>query len=452
MTHTPEKIQQWVKWDHDFHWHPFTQTKIWEKQDPLIITEGDGNFLIDAHGKRYLDGVSSLWTNVHGHNHAVLNQALQNQLGKIAHTTLLGLAHPGSIELAKDLIAIAPKNLGKVFFSDNGSTAVEVALKMAFQYWQQTPATAQVPHPKLKHKFMSLEHGYHGDTLGSVSVGGIGIFHEVYRPLLFGSIQLPSPHAYRDRLPLLLEKTEEIFKKFHTAVAAVVVEPKMQGASGMRNAPDGYLKGLEKLCRQYGVLLIADEVATGFGRTGKMFACEWEGVEPDFLCLAKGITGGYLPLAATLTTNQIYSAFYADPSEFKTFFHGHTYTGNPLACAVALANLGLFRQTGFWDSLTEKIAVLEEKLAVLKDHPHVGDIRQVGFMVGIEIVKDRAAKLSFSYEQMTGYKICMKAREHGVLIRPLGDVIVLMPPLSITVEEIDLLVSAVVKSLSAVLA
>lgn len=451
MSHSREKIQEWVQWDRQFHWHPFTQTKIWEKQDPLIIAGGEGNFLIDVEGKRYLDGVSSLWTNVHGHNHPVLNSALQQQMAKIAHSTLLGLAHPGSIELAKELIALAPKNLGKVFYSDNGSTAVEVALKMAFQYWQQTQATHQVPHPKHKQKFMSLEHGYHGDTLGSVSVGGIGIFHDVYRPLLFNAIQLPSPHTYRDQFDLLMQKTQAIFEKYHKEVAAVVVEPKMQGASGMLNAPPGYLKSLEQLCRKYQVLLIADEVATGFGRTGKMFACEWESVEPDFLCLAKGITGGYLPLAATLTTNSIYAAFYADPAEFKTFFHGHTYTGNPLACAVALANLKLFQVPGFWDTVSKRISQLRENLSALKNHPNIGDIRQEGLMVGIEIVKDKSTSASFAYNHLIGYQVCIKAREYGVLIRPLGDVVVLMPPLSISGEEIDLLVSVVVKSLDSIL-
>ena len=351
--------EQLKRWDKDHVWHPFTQMKDWLEGDPLVIDRGQGNWLIDVDENRYLDGVSSLWVNVHGHNHPDLNQALKSQIDQISHSTLLGLANVPSITLAKRLVDLTTSNLTKVFYSDSGSTSVEIALKMAFQYWQQREPDQTISDPKMKTRFLSLSQAYHGDTIGSVSVGGIDLFHQIYHPLLFETIRLPSPNDYRPEistnskdefLNALLKETEAILIKHHNEVAALVMEPLMQGAAGMLTAPNGYLNEIAKLCQRYQILLILDEVATGFGRTGKMFAYEHEDVQPDFLCLAKGLTGGYLPLAATVTTQKVFDGFCGEVSQLKTFFHGHTYTGNQLACAVALANLDLFEREGFGKS------------------------------------------------------------------------------------------------------
>src|SRR3989339_381412 len=313
-------------------WHPFTQMQDWLANDQLIIEKGDGAYLWDTEGKKYIDGCSSLWVTVHGHNNKNLNQAIKKQLDRVAHSTLLGLGNLPAIELAEQLIKIAPKGLSKVFYSDSGSTAVEIAIKIAFQYWQQKDgeprrSVSGGPH---KTKFITLTNAYHGDTIGSVSVGGINLFHKIYKPLLFKSIKVT---------PGDIIELEKVLKARHREIAAMIVEPLVQAAAGMLMMPKGYLKAVRRLCSKYGVLLIVDEVATGFGRTGKMFACEHEGVSPDLMCVAKGITGGYLPLAATLTTKRIYRAFLGNIEERKTFFHGHTFTGNPLGCAAALANL-----------------------------------------------------------------------------------------------------------------
>jgi adenosylmethionine-8-amino-7-oxononanoate transaminase len=420
--------------DKRYLWHPFTQMQDWLQERHPIIERGDGSSLIDVDGRRYLDGVSSLWVTVHGHRNATIDRAIRAQLGKIAHTTFLGLSHPLAIELAKALVRIAPDGLTKVFYSDNGSTAVEIALKMAFQYWQQRGGTFA-----RKTRFIALEEAYHGDTLGAVSVGGIDLFHQLYRPLLFPIRRIPSPYRApwdRGRRPDALTRLESMLARHHDRVAGLVMEPLMQAAAGMLPSPPGFLKAVRSLCSQYNVLLILDEVATGFGRTGTMFACEQEGVAPDLLCLAKGLTGGYLPLAATLTTQQIFDGFCAPYGEKKSFFHGHSYTANPLACAAALANLQCFQRGQTLKRLQPKIALLRRELESLRWLPHVGDIRQVGFMVGIELTQDPKLGKPYPYEAKIGIRTILEARRRGLIIRPLGNVVVLMPPLSISSKDI----------------
>jgi adenosylmethionine-8-amino-7-oxononanoate aminotransferase len=432
--------------DKKYIWHPFTQMKDWLEETPLIIERGKGSYLIDISGKKYLDGISSLWVTVHGHRKREIDAAVKKQISKIAHSTLLGLSNVPAIILSEKLIKIAPKRLSKVFYSDSGSTAVEIALKMAFQYWQQKGA-----EHKNKTKFISLYNAYHGDTIGSVSVGGIDLFHQIYKPLLFDSYKIESPYCYRcsfnKKYPACrlecADNAEEIIKKYADTTAALIIEPIVQGAAGMLVAPDGYLKRIRKLCTRYNILMIADEVATGFGRTGKMFACEHEKASPDIMAIAKGITGGYLPLAATLATDEIYNAFYAEYNELKTFFHGHTYTGNPLACAAAIANIDLFRKEKTLQKLQKKIKYLSERLKELENLKYVGDIRQKGFMVGIELVKDKEAKEPYPLEDKIGIKVIKEARKHGVIIRPLGNIIVLMPPLSIKINELKKILDVV---------
>ena len=430
-------------------WHPFTQMQVWPDDSPIVIERAEGNWLIDSDGKRYLDAISSLWVTVHGHRRLELDVAVKAQLDKVAHSTLLGLASEPSIALAKKLVSVAPEGLTRVFYSDSGSTAVEVAVKMAYQYWQLAG------RPK-KQRFVALAEAYHGDTIGSVSVGGMDLFHERFRHLLFPVERIPTPHAYRwagsDVLSESLAAAEKVLREQHESIAGLVVEPLVQGAAGMLMQPKGYLKGLETLCRKYDVLLICDEVATGFGRTGTMFAVEQEDVRPDFLCLAKGLTGGYLPLAATLATDRVYQAFLGSFGEAKTFFHGHTYTGNPLACAAALASLELFETDKTLERLVPTLEALQRGLNRLSAHRHVGDVRRRGAMVGIELVKDRGTKEPFAFDERIGFKVCLEARKHGVWLRPLGNVIVLMPPLSLTVEEAELAMSAIEQALAVVFA
>ncbi len=448
MHRIPENVQL-EETDKTCVWHPFTQMREYAGSRPLIIEEGKGCRLKDVEGRWYIDGVSSLWTNVHGHRHEKLDRALKEQADRIAHSTLLGLSNIPAIKLAEKVIGIAPQGLTKVFYSDNGSTAVEIALKMAFQYHQQSPKGRRE-----KKKFIRFSNAYHGDTIGSVSVGGIDLFHSMYHDLLFPSFIADAPYCYRCSLGLsypscrlaCLNQVEDILKEHAPEIAAVVIEPRVQGAGGILVHPEGYLKGVRDLCTTYGVFMIADEVAVGFGKTGKMFACEHEAVVPDLMALAKGIAGGYLPLAATLVTDEIYEGFLGEYAEFKTFFHGHTFTGNPLACAVALASLEVFEEERTLERLQEKIARLAARLEPFKALPHVGDVRQCGVMIGIELVADRETRRPYPPEMRIGHRVILEARKRGVIIRPLGDVIVLMPPLGISMEEIDLLCHAVFES------
>jgi adenosylmethionine-8-amino-7-oxononanoate transaminase len=444
-------VVNWADLDKQYVWHPFTQMEEWTQTDPLVIERAEGNFLVDTHGRRYLDGVSSLWVNVHGHRKTQLDDAIIRQLGKVAHSTLLGLAGVPSIKLAEKLVGITPKGLDRVFYSDSGSTAVEVALKIAFQYWKNRGF-------EKKRLFATLSESYHGDTIGSVSLGGIDLFHSIFHPLLFQTLSIPTPFPYRypDLSPE--ECKERSMSNFRALaenrsdeIAALIVEPLVQGAAGMIVHPPGFLKGLEQICRDHNILLVCDEVATGFGRTGKMFACEHEGVEPDMMTLAKGLSGGYLPLAATMVTEKIYSAFLGEYGEYKTFFHGHSYTGNALACAAACACLDIFAEEGTLQAMQPKMTHLEKRLAeTIEPLPHVGEVRQLGFMVGIELVEDRASRTPYPIDRRMGAKVCQDVRHRGVILRPLGDVVILMPPLAITLDEIDLLVSAAAQSISAV--
>jgi len=436
--------------DRRYVWHPFTQMRDWEAEEPLIIERGRGSWLYDVLGKRYLDGVSSLWVTVHGHRKKEIDDAIKAQLGKVAHTTMLGLTHPSAVELARRLVETTPDGLGRVFYSDSGSTAVEVAIKMAFQYWRHMGEEGRT-------RFLCLDEAYHGDTIGSVSVGGMALFHGIFGPLLFDTVKAPVPYCYRCPMGLTYpgcgivcaEKLGELMEAHAGELAGLVIEPMVQGAAGMITQPPGYLKKVREYCDRYGVLMIADEVATGFGRTGKMFACEHEGVTPDIMCLAKGITGGYLPLAATMTTSKIYDAFKADYSELKTFFHGHTYTGNPLACAAAIANLDIFEEEKTLEKLQGKIGLLSERLEKLARLPHVGEVRQRGFMVGIELVRDKKTKEPYPLAEKRGIRTIMEARKRGVIIRPLGNVIVLMPPLSISMRELGRLLKVTGESIKA---
>ncbi len=436
MTHPTETLRTW---DKAHLWHPFTAQKDWADSDPLVIERGEGVYLFDTEGNRYLDGVASLWCNVHGHRHPALDEAIRAQLEKVAHVTLLGVSHPTAIELARRLVERTPEGLSRVFFSDDGATAVEVALKMAFQYWQQKDD----PEPS-RTRFLTLGGAYHGDTIGDVSIGGVDRFHTMFSPLLFPALRAPSPYCYRCPLGLsrpecaleCLNEVDRLLEAHPGEVAAVVVEPLVQGAAGMIVQPEGYLQGLREITRKHDTLLIADEVAVGFGKTGHLFACERAGIVPDLLCLAKGITGGYLPLAATLTTERVYSAFFATTAEDKTFQHGHTFGGNPLGAAVALASLQVFDDERTLDHLPPKIALLERRLAEMANHPHVGDVRQCGLIAGIELVADKATKALFPSDRQIGAAVCRQARESGLLIRPLGDVLVIMPPLAITEDQL----------------
>lgn len=431
MLYSPEELAAKNK---QYLWHPFTQMKDYIEDEPLIIARGKGIKLFDVHGKEYYDGFSSVWLNVHGHNVPELNQAIIEQLDQVAHSTLLGMANVPSILLAEELVRLTPEGLTKVFYSDNGATAVEISLKMAFQYWQNRGMHE-------KKSFITMSNAYHGDTIGATSVGAIPLYHQIYKPLLFSPHVIPYPYPYRDggdeaAVKNTLDRLEQLLQEKGTEIAAMIVEPVVQGASGMIIMPDGCLRQIAEMLQAYDVLLIADEVATGFGRTGKMFACEHDGVTPDIMAVAKGLTGGYLPVAATVVKEKVYTAFYADYEEQKTFFHGHSFTGNPLGCAVALANLRLMEEGRLVEGTVQKAKYLAELLLPLAEEAHVGDIRQKGMMAGIELVRDKETKEPFHWNERVGVRVCKLAREKGLLTRPLGNVIVFIPPLASTCEEI----------------
>jgi adenosylmethionine-8-amino-7-oxononanoate aminotransferase len=438
------KHDELKRWDSQFVWHAFTQMAEYE---PLIFQCARGCTLVDIDGRNYLDGVSSLWCNIHGHRHPKLDAAIRAQLDQVAHVTSLGASHPTTIRLAKRLVDVTPEGLNHVFFSSDGSSAVEVALKISFQYWQQRRVA---PRPS-KTKYIAFEDAYHGDTLGSVSVGGVARFHELFRPLLFDVVRLPAPNCYR--LPEgvtaatacdhYLGQLENALALHADEIAAVVIEPMVQAAAGMITHPEGFLAGVRRLTHKYDVLLIADEVAVGFGRTGKMFASEHESVSPDLLCLGKGLTGGYLPLAATLAADEVWQAFLGDYAESRTFYHGHTYGGNPLGAAVALASLEVFDDEQTLSQLPAKAERLAEHLAGFDEFPHVGDVRQCGLMAGIELVQNRGAKQPFPWTEKRALRVCQHALGQGVWLRPLGNVVVIMPPLVVTLTELDQICAAV---------
>ncbi|MEM1108194.1 MAG: adenosylmethionine--8-amino-7-oxononanoate transaminase [Planctomycetota bacterium] len=478
--------------DHAHVWHPFTPMRQWCEKTPLVIESGDGPYLIDTEGKRYLDGVSSLWCNVHGHRVPALDQAIRDQLDQVAHTTLLGLASPPSIELAARLVRLTAEKLNpqdaplnKVFYTDAGATALEVAFKMAVGHWHHRG------QPR-KTRFIGLQGAYHGDTVGTMSVGYSDLFHRAFQSMVFPVDWFPTPDALRpppefshataracdtvenawpSEDPALaaalgdycLSELENLLEAQADQTAAIVIEPVMQGAAGMVCQPPGFVGRVAALAKRYGVLLIADEVAVGFGRTGKMFACEHDDVCPDILCLAKGLTAGYLPLAVTMTTDAIYDAFTGEPNEKKTLYHGHTYTGNPLACAVALASLDLFDQpppgsdhADLIDHINASAQLIRERLEPLRDCPHVRDIRQRGIMVGIELGENLKLRPyaessangqdieAFDFSQTLGHEVCHALREHGVIIRPLGNILVLMPIPATPAEAVAELVDKVV--------
>ena len=430
-------------WDQQHVWHPFTQMQDYT---PLVFVAGQGATLTDDQGRQYLDGVSSLWCNVHGHQHPRLNRAIEEQLRQVAHVTTLGASAPPTIELAKALADCTPDGLQHTFFSSDGASAIEVGLKIAFQYWQQRPD----PRPR-KTKYIALGNAYHGDTIGSVSVGGVARFHEMFQPLLFEVLRVACPDRWR--LPAgvapeqaaqhYLGELESLLAAHHEEIAAMVIEPLIQCAAGMVIHPEGYLAGVRRLTEQYDVLLIADEVATGFGRTGKLFACEHEDVAPDILCLGKGLTGGYLPMAATLTTTQIWNAFLADYTESRHFFHGHTYSGNALAASVSLASLSVFDEEQTLSRVAPRIQQLARRLERVRSLPYVGDARQIGLIGAVDLCVDVVNKIPFPWTERRGQMVCDHARSRGVFLRPLGSVLVIMPPLCISESELNQIMDAV---------
>ncbi len=440
--------RQLIEIDKQYIWHPFTQMKEWMEDNIVIITHGKGNYIYDIDGNKYLDGVSSIWCNIHGHGNKKINKALKKQIDKISHSTFLGLSNVPAILLAEKLVKILPQGLTRVFYSDNGSTAVEVAIKMAFQYWKHTG------NPR-RTKFISLNNGYHGDTLGAVSAGGIPLFHESFKPLLFRTLKAPSPYCYRCELNLnypscnlrCAEQIDLIARENPDEIAGLIIEPIVQAAGGFIVSPPGYLSRVREICTAHKILLIADEVATGFMRTGELFAVNHEKVIPDIICLSKGLTSGYLPLAVTATTEKIFSAFLGRYEEFKTFFHGHTYTGNQLGCAAALASLELLLEKKFIKSVQKKIKLFEELLERFKGLPHVGEVRQKGMMIGIELVKDKETRKNYDPEERIGYRVCNEVRKDGIFLRPLGNVIVIMPPLSINEREIKHLMNSTLRAI-----
>ncbi len=447
------RTEQLKQWDHTYLWHPFTQMREWLAEEPVIIERGEGNYLFDTEGNRYFDGVSSLWCTVHGHGRKEIVDAITNQAQAVAHTSMLGLVNVPAAELGKRLIDLAPEGLKKVFYSDSGASAVEAALKMAMGYWQHRGEPG-------RDLYASLTDSYHGDTVGGMSVGYSEWFDRPYRSMLFPVLKLNPPHFFRyyrnETMEMAvqhaLEEAGETLRKNARRLAAVIVEPLMQGAAGMWNHPVEYLQGLHRLCREHRVLMIADEVAVGIGRTGRMFACEHAGISPDLMCLGKGLSGGVLPLAATLTSQDVFDAFLGDYEEGKTFFHGHTYTGNPVACAAAGGSLEVFEKDSVLARLQERIPEFSRFLQSVQSIPHVADIRQCGYMVGIELAQDVEKRRSFPMARRMGVKVILAARKRGLLIRPLGDVIILNPPLSTTAEQLQWMVETTAESIREVVA
>jgi adenosylmethionine-8-amino-7-oxononanoate aminotransferase len=442
--------EELIDWDRRHYWHAFTQMAEYE---PLIITRAEGCRLFDVDGREYLDGAGSMWCNVHGHHHPRIDAAISEQLDRVAHCTSLGMGCDTTVRLAKRLADLAPGDLDRVFFASDGSSAVEVALKMAFQYWQQCDR----PQPK-KTKFIALGEAYHGDTIGSASVGGIARFHALFEPLLFDVIRAPIPDPRRlppgtlpeDAAKHFLETVERLLEAHHDEVAAAVIEPLVQCAAGMVMHPPGYLRGVRELCRRFDVLLIADEIAVGMGRTGTMFACEQENVVPDILCLGKGLTSGYLPLSVTITNDRVYNAFLGTHFQGRALYHGHTYGGNPLAAAAALATLNVFDEEQTLENLPAKIGRLDEHLCRLAEHPHVCSVRQRGMMGALELTTDKTSRAHYPAAERRGWRVCRETLKNGVWLRPLGDVLYVMPPLAISPGEIDQLMNTLAAAIDTV--
>lgn len=452
--YTPEQITQLKQWDQEYVWHPFTQMQDYMQQDPLIVSHGEGAYLYDIEGGKYFDGNSSLWLNTFGHCHETINAAIKRQLDTIAHSTMLGLANVPATMLAKRLVEITPPGLDKVFYSDNGSTAGEIAIKMAFQYWQQ-----QDPPQKQRTSYITFDNAYHGDTLGGVSMGGFPLFHGIFGPLLFErySVNYPVYSKYTSKETpeeinaKCLQQVEDVMVAHGETIAAVMIEPLVQGASGILTQSPGFLRGLRELCNRFDTLLITDEVFTGFGRTGTPFACDREGITPDFMTLAKSLTAGYLPVAATLTTQSVFEGFLGRYDEFRTFFHGHSFTGNPLGCAAALANLDLFETENVMSTIQALGEHLGKRLDALFDaSDRVRDIHHIGFIAGIDICRSRSRGEDFTLEEQAGARVCFELRQHGIWLRPLGNTLVLVPPYITTTDEIDHLIDAIVKCLDVV--
>ena len=431
-------MNKWVSKDLKYIWHPYTQMKDCREMPPLLIEKAKGAKLYDSKGRTYYDTISSWWCNIHGHNHPKIVKAIKDQLNLLDHVLLAGFTHKPAIRLAEELVKVAPAGLTKVFFSDNGSTAVEAALKISFQYWRNTGK-------KNKRKFLSLDLGYHGDTIGAMSVSGVNLFNEIFKPLLFGSFKAPSPYCYRcpigkNRADCDIEcvnAMEKILRKKHSEVAAVILEPMVMAAGGMIIYPAEYLKKVAALAKKYNVHLILDEAATGFGRTGRMFASEHAGVNPDFMCLSKGITSGTLPLGVTLTTCKIFDAFYGDYEKKKTLYHGHTYAGNPISCAAALASLSLFKSEGTFERVRRIVPTLHSRLESFRRLPRVGDVRYIGMIGAIELVKDKDSKAAFGFKERVGLRIYIEGLKEGIILRPLGNIIYLYLPLCLKEREVD---------------
>lgn len=444
---------EWRKRDRRVLWHPFTQHRLWEREEFPVIEHGQGVYLYDLDGNKYLDGISSLWVSAHGHNHPALNRAIADQLSRVAHSTFLGLSHQPGIELAEELLRIAPKGLTRVFYAENGASAVEIALKMAFQYWQNRGE-------KKRKKFICFSNGYHGDTIGAMSLGGVELFNQVYQPLLFEVLRAPLPRCYKCPKGLgdceedkwqCLAKLKILAEEHSQELAGIIIEPMVQAAGGMIVQPKGYLKAVEMLCRQHKILFIADEVAVGLGRLGKNIACELGFVQPDLLVLGKALGAGYLPIAAVLATEEIFSAFLGGHHQDQTFFHGHTYTANPLACSVALAGLELMKKEKRLENVNARARQIEQWIPKFNQLPSVSHFSRLGLLAGIELMKDREKCEEFLPDEMIGFQVARSARKRGAILRPLGNAIVLMPPLTISEKELDLLLRITWESIQEVL-
>lgn len=431
-------MNRWIKKDLKFIWHPYTQMKDCRSLPPILIERAQGLKLYDDKGNFYFDTISSWWCNVHGHNHPRIKEAIKKQLDSLEHVLFAGFTHRPAIGVAEKLIALTPARLTKVFFSDNGSTAVEVALKISFQYWKN------IGLPK-KERFISLDYGYHGDTVGTMSVSGVDLFNEMFSPLFFPSFKIPSPYCYR--CPMNEERKscdidcvtplEKLLRERAREVAAIILEPMIMAAGGMVVYPKEYLSRITKLAKKFDVHLIFDEVATGFGRTGKMFAADYINDSPDFMCLSKGITSGYLPLAVTLTTDKIYKAFYADYRENKTFYHGHTYTANPVSCSAALASLRIFAEEDTLARVNKIIPLFHNLLEKFRALPLAGDVRYIGLIGAIELVKEKKTKKGFGAGERIGLEVYKRGLKKKIILRPLGNIIYLFLPLCIKRAEIE---------------